>query len=121
LSGPRSDVARSDPWDLDRFLQDLAVVDVEDGSVTRLDRGHRIVDRILSNDGRAVVITSPTHFVEVGSQRTLCDLTTIDVVSAKANVLLRDVPIGSSCTGVTLSPDAAKLSNRHVAKQDVRF
>src|SRR6266480_6219465 len=58
LSGPRSDVARSDPWDLDRFLQDLAVVDVEDGSVTRLDRGHRIVDRILSNDGRAVVITS---------------------------------------------------------------
>jgi dipeptidyl aminopeptidase/acylaminoacyl peptidase len=110
LLGDRSVVARSDPWDLDLFLQDLVLVDVENGSVTMLDRGHRVVDRILSTDGRTVVITSPTRFVEAGSRQTFCDLATIDVVSAKANTLLRDVRIGSSCTGVSLSPDGSKLS-----------
>lgn len=100
---------RSDPWDLDQFLQDLVLIDVVDGTVKVLDRGHRVTDRALSSDGKTIVLVGPNHFLE-GSQRTTCDLTVIDVPTGKANTPLRDLQIGPRCNFVSFSPDGSKLA-----------
>ena len=101
---------RSDPWDLDQFLQDLVLIDVSDGSVKVLDRGHRVTDRALSSDGKTIVFTGPNRFLETGSQQTTCDLAVIDVPTGKANTLLRDIRIGPRCNFISLSPDGSKLA-----------
>ena len=94
-TGPRAkEGARSDPWDLNRFLRDLTKVDVVTGQTRVLVHDQRIQAYKLSADGSRVAYSVIKRFEKPGSQQILYDLVVLAFSTMKERVVAADVRLG---------------------------
>lgn len=112
LSQASSTKPDSAPWNLDASLCDLAVVDVRDGHVRRIDTGHRISAFFLSPDGSEVAYTSAQSFERPGSQQILFNVVLLPLGGEKLRVVASDVPLDYAGGALSWSPDASFLAFR---------
>jgi dipeptidyl aminopeptidase/acylaminoacyl peptidase len=100
---------RSDPWDLDSYSRQLAVVNLETSTVTSILRGQRIARYTLSPNGSYVAYTRPERFERAGSQQILFDLVVVSLVDDKEHVLARELRLNLDGSGYSWSPDSTEL------------
>lgn len=103
-------VGNSDPWSLDGYVGDLALLDVSSGTVQRLVRSTRIAKFALSPDGAEIAFSAPSRFEKVGSQQVLWDLSVVTVSSGHAMVISPQVRLDYDGTAFTWSPDSSRLT-----------
>jgi dipeptidyl aminopeptidase/acylaminoacyl peptidase len=99
----------SAPWNLDGWLRDLILVDVNSGKVRIIDHGRRITKFALSPDGSHVAITIPERFEKVGSQQILFDLTVFALKDGEARLLASDIRLLHNGASLNWSPDSSQL------------
>ena len=114
-SGPRLGredfaAASSDPWSLEGYQGDLALLDVRNATVRRLVRGARISRYVPSPDGSQVAFTSPSHFEAPGSQQILWNLNVVSVSTGHVTELAKDVRFDYDGASFSWSPDSARLA-----------
>src|SRR6266481_530916 len=84
---------RSDPWNLNSSLRDLALVELATGKTSILVHGQRIETYLLSPDISTVAYTSSKRFESPGSLQILFDLSTVNVATRKGQVIASDIPL----------------------------
>jgi len=102
---------KSDPWNLNDFLRDLAVIDIATGKVTVIVHGQRVGAKfLLSPGGSRLAYTVPKRFEMPGSQQTLFDLVTFNLSTGQSRILASDIRLGLNGAQFTWSPDGSRLS-----------
>src|SRR6266478_5264640 len=101
---------KSDPWNLDVFFRDLALVDVTTGKAKVIVHGQRIAKYSLSPNGLHVAYTTPKRFERAGSQQILFDLATIELDTNSQRVIAPDVRLGHDGAQFNWSPDSTRVS-----------
>lgn len=122
----RSHVARSntdkpalaDPWNLDRSLRDLAIVDTHTGQAQVLVHGKRIATFRLSPDTSHVAFTISKRFERPGSQQILFDLIVSDIREGTSVVAAADVRFDYDGGQFSWSPDGHLLSFRTAGMEE---
>jgi len=110
-SSENKDAQKSDPWNLDLSLADLAAVDVTTGKTEMIIKGQRIAKFLPSPDGLRVAYTTPKRFEKLGSQQIIYDLAIISIATKDVRVLAADIRLGF--TGeFSWSPDRSRLTYR---------
>lgn len=112
--------ASSDPWSLDVYGRNLAVIDVVNGQVELIASNQRIARFLLSPDESSVLYTSPRRFERPGTQQILFDLVLIKLSTKQRRVLATDVRLGPDGGGFSWSPDG-KLVSYHTSGMEERF
>jgi dipeptidyl aminopeptidase/acylaminoacyl peptidase len=102
----------SDPWNLDRHLRDLAVIDLASGTATTLVRGEKIASFFVSPDGSRIAYTVPKRFEKPGSQQILFDLVTKTLGTDEERVVASDVRFEYNGGSFSWSPDGMHLAYR---------
>jgi Tol biopolymer transport system component len=92
--------------------RDLALIDVTNGTVRRIDSGHHINWFTLSPDGSRVVVVSEGQVNRRATDRTLFDVKIVDLVTGQERVLVRDTHLGFDGRAISWSPDSSRLSYR---------
>lgn len=100
----------SDPWSLEGYLGDLALVDVATSSVRRLVRDIRVSKFVVSPSGADVAYSSPSRFEKPGSQQILWDLCVVSISSHQVRVLASNVRFDYDGASFTWSPDSSRLA-----------
>lgn len=103
-------VAVSDPWSLERYLRDLALIDVRTSTVERLVKGRRISAYEVSPDGSYVAFSSPEHFEMPGSQQILWTLSIVAVSTHQIGVPAAGVRLEYDGASFSWAPDSAHLA-----------
>jgi dipeptidyl aminopeptidase/acylaminoacyl peptidase len=85
---------RTDPTDLNDFLGDLALVDVETGRARRLSGALRICSYALSPSRRMLAWAAAKRFERPGSYQILIDLFVYDLEKGQLRQLAADAPLG---------------------------
>jgi dipeptidyl aminopeptidase/acylaminoacyl peptidase len=101
---------RSDPWNLNSSLRDLASVEVATGKTSILVHGQRIEMYILSPDGSSVAYTASKRFESPGSIQLLFDLSTVNLATGKGQVIASDIPLAYDGTEFSWSPNSTLVS-----------
>ena len=101
---------RSDPWNLNSSLRDLALVELATGKTSILVHGQRIETYLLSPDISTVAYTSSKRFESPGSLQILFDLSTVNVATRKGQVIASDIPLAYDGTEFSWSPNSMLLS-----------
>jgi dipeptidyl aminopeptidase/acylaminoacyl peptidase len=96
-------------WNLNGWLRDLIVIDVDSGKTQIVDQGHRIATYALSPNGSDVAVTIPTRFEEAGSQQILFNLDVIALASHSFQVLASDIRLRFDGSTFSWSPDSSRL------------
>ena len=109
LAADAAHLQKSDPLNLNRFLRDLAVVDVGMAVGRVLVRGHRIAQFHVNPDGTRVVYTEATHFESAGSQQVLFNLWESHVATLKDDLLDSNLALGID-GDFSLSPSGGLIS-----------
>jgi dipeptidyl aminopeptidase/acylaminoacyl peptidase len=102
----------SDPWSLNEYRRDLAVIDVDTGRVHTIDHGHRITKHAISPDGSLVAFTVPKRFEKPGSQQVLFDLVTLNVSTLDERVAASDIRLYFEGASFSWAPDSRHLAFR---------
>ena len=110
LSSNDKVTSRSDPWNLDGYLRDLAMVDIGSGKVHRLVRRQRIAEYLLSPDGLRIAYTRPTRFEKPGSQQILFDLVGVNLATDEKRVIASDIRLDFDGAAFSWSPDGRRLA-----------
>jgi dipeptidyl aminopeptidase/acylaminoacyl peptidase len=97
------------PWNLERYLRDLVLVDVNSGKVTRIDSGHRITAYTVSPDGSRVAVTIAKRFEKPGSQQVLFDLNVLSLATREAQIVASNILLRSDGASFSWSPDSSRL------------
>jgi dipeptidyl aminopeptidase/acylaminoacyl peptidase len=105
----RSGDKANGPWNLERSLRDLVLVNIHSGKVKYIDHGHRIAAYSLSPDGSKVALTTAKRFEKAASQQVLFDLTVFEIEPGEQRVLASDVPLRPDGSSFSWSPDSARL------------
>jgi dipeptidyl aminopeptidase/acylaminoacyl peptidase len=92
-----------------RYLADLALIDVASGEVRRLARRHKPLGFWFSPDGRQVAFTSFLGIKGVASQQPLYDLHVIRLSDGADRVVAARLPLDYGIT-VSWSPDGKRLA-----------
>ena len=100
----------SDPWSLEGYLGDLAILDVRDGTVRRLVRGNRIARYEPSPNGSQVAFTIPSHFEAPGSQQILWRLNVVSASTGQVTELAKNVRFDYDGASFSWSPDSTHLA-----------
>ena len=106
---------RSDPTNLNDFLGDLALVDVETGTVRRLSSGFRICSYALSPSRRMLAWAAATRFERAGSYQILIDLFAYDLEKGELRQLVADAPLASGYVSAPMfswSPTSRAIAYR---------
>jgi dipeptidyl aminopeptidase/acylaminoacyl peptidase len=106
------EAAHSDPWDLDIYLRDIALVNVEDGEISRIIPRKRIASYQLSPDGSRIAYTIPKRFEKPGSQQTLFDLAVMDLAERQERIIGSEIRFEHDAASFSWSPDSQRLSFR---------
>jgi dipeptidyl aminopeptidase/acylaminoacyl peptidase len=94
------------PWNLDRYVADLAFIDLRHGDrLTILVHGGRISTFSLSPNGNQVGYTIPRQFELPGSQQILFDLRTVDLRTQEKRILLSAFRLNIGGDTFRWSPD----------------
>ncbi|MGO9520064.1 MAG: S9 family peptidase [Candidatus Korobacteraceae bacterium] len=102
--------SKSDPWNLDIMLRDLALVDIGSTKTSIVVRGRRIAAYSMSPDDSRVAYTIPKRFETPGSQQTLFDLVTYKLSTSQEGVVVSDVRLDYDGAAFSWSPDAKRLA-----------
>jgi dipeptidyl aminopeptidase/acylaminoacyl peptidase len=105
-------LVKSDPFNLDRCLRDLVVVEVVNGSTRVVVHGHRIATYHLDPLDPAavrVVYTDATQFDGAASQQILFDMRESDLLTLRDHLLATDLRLAID-GDFTLSPDGRMAS-----------
>lgn len=108
-SGPQRASKAESAWNLDGWLRDLVLMNVDTGNTRTIDRGHRITKVALSPDGSHVAITIPKRFEKAGSQQILFDLSVFSLGNGETRVLASDIRLPHGGASFNWSPDASQL------------
>lgn len=101
--------AKSDPWNLDLHLRDLASIDIATGRVTMVVRGRRIASFFLSPDGLRVAYTVPKRFEKPGSQQILFDLITELLPTGEEQTVASDLRLRYDGSSFSWAPDGKHI------------
>ncbi len=101
---------KSDPWNLNRTLRDLARINVLTGEATVVVKGHRIETYRLSPDGSRVAYTASERFERAGNGQTLFDLVTVTLATSQERVIASDIRLNIDAAQFSWSPDGALIS-----------
>jgi dipeptidyl aminopeptidase/acylaminoacyl peptidase len=118
LYQPNSDGAagdqtgKSDPWNLNVYLRDLASIDVTSGRATVIVRGQRIAKFLVSADGSRIAYTVPKRFEKPGSQQILFDLVMRTLSTGEDQVVASEIRLNYDGTPFSWSPDGRHLVYR---------
>jgi dipeptidyl aminopeptidase/acylaminoacyl peptidase len=96
-------------WNLDVWLHDLVLVDVNGGKARVIDHGRRITKFAVSPDGSHVAVTIPKRFEQAGSQQILFDLNVFSLRTGEPQVLASDIRLFYSGASLSWSPDGSQL------------
>ncbi len=107
--GPQRASKTESAWNLDGWLRDLILMDVDTGKARVIDRGHRITKFALSPDGSQVAVTTPKSFEKAGSQQILFDLNVFSLGNGKGRILASDIRFLYSGASLSWSPDSSQL------------
>jgi len=107
---PSENQPDSDPWNLDRFLRSLVVIDMANGAELRLIESERVAKFFLSPDGSRIAFTLARAFEHAGSQQILFDLAVINLNDGKENVVAANIRLDYDGAGFSWSPDGEQLS-----------
>lgn len=107
---PKGPVAASDPWSLERYLRDLALIDIRTSAVERLAKGRRISAYVVSPNGSHVAFSSPEHFETPGSQQILWSLSVVAVSTRQITAVAADVRFEYDGASLSWSPDSSHLA-----------
>jgi dipeptidyl aminopeptidase/acylaminoacyl peptidase len=100
----------SDPWNLDRWLRDLVLVDIETGESAILVRGKRITWYSISPDGTHIAYTIPDRFEEPGSQQVLFELAVVETATYHSRTLASKIRLSYRGAEFSWSPESLRLS-----------
>jgi dipeptidyl aminopeptidase/acylaminoacyl peptidase len=100
----------SDPWNLDFYLRDLASIEVSTGRTTWIIHGQRIAKYLLSPDGSRVAYSRPNSFEMAGSQQTLFDIVSTDILGRSERILTSNIRLDYDGTAFSWSPRGSHLS-----------
>jgi dipeptidyl aminopeptidase/acylaminoacyl peptidase len=100
----------SDSWNLDSYLADLAVVDVETSKLKRLTRNEHVGSYALSPDGNYLAFTSPQKFESAGSQQILWNLQLVSLMTHETRTLASDLRLEFDGSPFSWSPDGTQLA-----------
>lgn len=100
----------SDPWDLNRYLRGLSLIDRESGRERPIVVGERISRFSLSPDGAEIAYTKPLRFERAGSQQILYDLVSVEVESRKQRTLAPGIKLDYDGSGFSWAPNGKRLS-----------
>jgi dipeptidyl aminopeptidase/acylaminoacyl peptidase len=108
----------ADPWNLNRSLRDLAIVDINTGQAQVLVHGNRIATFRLSPDSSHVAYTISKRFERPGSQQILFDLVVLDSREGTSLVAATDVRFEYDGGQFSWSPDGHLLSFRTAGMEE---
>jgi dipeptidyl aminopeptidase/acylaminoacyl peptidase len=111
-SGTGSSASQSPPWTLDADLRDLALIDVANGKVQRIDKGHRISAYFLSPNGLQIAYTTARSFEKSGSQQILFDVVVLPLGAGLARVVASHVQLEFGGTSLSWSPGSSLFAYR---------
>lgn len=106
------EIPKSDPWNLDIFLRDLASIDVGSGKATMIVRGQRIASFLISPDGSRVAYTIPKRFEKPGSQQAVFDLVIKTVSTSEEQVVASAIRLNHDGAPFSWSPNGRYLVYR---------
>jgi dipeptidyl aminopeptidase/acylaminoacyl peptidase len=112
--------ASSDPWSLDEYGRNLAVIDVVNGQVELIASNQRIARFLLSPDGLSVLYTSPRRFEKPGTQQILFDLDVTTLSTKQSRILATNIRLGPDGGGFSWSPDG-KLVSYHTSGMEEKL
>jgi dipeptidyl aminopeptidase/acylaminoacyl peptidase len=104
--------SRSDPWALNYYLRDLALLDAETGHLRRLTHGRLVAKALPSPDGLHIAFTSPTGFERPASQQIVWNLKLARVSDGKIETLAKDVRLNYGGAAFSWSNDSGQLAYR---------
>jgi len=104
--------SQSAPWSLASALCDLAIVNIHNGNLRRIDVGHRISAYFLSPNGSEVAYTSPDVFEKPGSQQILFNVVVLSLTGGLPRTVALGVRMGLGGTAVSWSPDGSFVAFR---------
>jgi dipeptidyl aminopeptidase/acylaminoacyl peptidase len=94
------------PWDLDRYVANLALVDLHSGGDPKvIATGGRISTFFLSPDGTQVAYTRPKGFERPGSQQILFDMEMVNLQTKQEKTLASNIRLNISGADFDWSPD----------------
>lgn len=100
----------ADPWSLNAYLCDLAVIDVANGHLRWVLKRQRIGEYAVSPDGSSIAYSTPVRFETAGSQQILWDLRLVSLATAEQRTLASDVHLEYDGAPFTWSPDSTRLA-----------
>jgi len=107
-----NEIPGSDPWSLNVYLRDLAIIDLATGETTTIVDGRRVASYLLSPDGSRIAYTNPKAFEKAGSQQILFDLVEVTISTKDERVIASTVRLDYDGASFSWSPDSTKLSYR---------
>ena len=103
----------SDPWSLNLYLCDLAVIELGNGDSHVVVRGERVGSYRVSPDGLWLAYSRVDRFEQPGSQQILFSLLSVALTGThSSHVLATQVHLRYDGTGFSWSPDSAHLAYR---------
>lgn len=108
-SGPKQE-PQSDPWSLDLYLKDMALVAIDSGKPEIIVHDKRIASYRLSPDGARVAYTQAKRFEKPGTQQMLFDLAVVELSTRQDKVLATDIRFDFDGAAFSWSPDGERLA-----------
>ncbi len=100
----------TEPWSLDVYRSDLALIDIHSGKVRRLTNGLRLGTYAISPDASRIAFSSPIRFEQEGSQQILWTLSVVAVATGKVRTLANNVRLEYDGSPFSWSPDSSRLA-----------
>ncbi len=107
--GARDSSKAHGPWNLEFYLRDLILVDVNTGEARRIDRAHRITAYALAPDGSNVAVTIAKRFEKPASQQILFDLKVFATRTGQQQTLATDIRLRFDGATFSWAPDGSRL------------
>jgi dipeptidyl aminopeptidase/acylaminoacyl peptidase len=101
--------SRSEPWSLDYYSRDLAILDVATGHLRRLTYGRSVAKYLVSPDGLHVAFSSPKGFEHAGSQQVIWDINLARVADGLIDTVMKDVRLDFDGSALSWSSDGMRL------------
>jgi len=99
-----------EPWNLDAYLSDLAMIDIRNGVVRRLTRNQRIGKYIVSPDNSHVAFSSPVRFEEPGSQQIVWNLSVVSLSTGEKRIIASGIRLEYDGSPFSWSPEGSRLA-----------
>lgn len=99
-------VATSDPWSLETYRRDLALIDVQNSAVERLVRGGCISAYVVSPNGAYVAFSVPERFENPGAQQILWSLSVVKISPRAIATVAHSLHLEYDGASFSWSPDS---------------